>query len=146
MNLLTRALPLLVLLVASAAMAQSDGEALPDWERLSPAQREALVAPVRERWNAEPAQRARMLRHAQRWKALTPEQRLEARRGMHRFRDMTPQRRQEARALFEKMRALEPQEREDLRVRWQKMSPEERTQWMQRNPTPRQLPARPPDS
>ena len=143
MNLLTRALPLMLLLLSSAAMAQSD-DALPDWDRLTPTQREALVAPVRERWNAEPTQRARMLRNAQRWKAMTPGQRREARQGMHRFRDMSPQRRQEARALFEKMRALEPQERAQLRERWQTMSPEERKQWMQHNATPRKCPRRPP--
>ena len=32
----------------------------PAWEQLSQAERELLVAPVRERWNANPAQRARM--------------------------------------------------------------------------------------
>ena len=40
---------------------------LPDWDRLSPAQREAIVAVVRERWNGNPGQRARMLQHAWAW-------------------------------------------------------------------------------
>ncbi len=144
MTLLTRAFPLMFLLLSSAAMAQSD-DALPDWDRLTAAQREALIAPVRERWNAEPAQRARMLRNAQRWKTMTPDQRREARQGMHRFRDMSPQRRQEARALFEETRALEPQERAKLRERWKRMSPEERRQWMQQNAAPQQVPSRPPN-
>ncbi len=137
MNLTTRVLPLMLLLLfSSAAMAQSD-EALPEWDRLTHAQRETLVAPVRERWNAEsPEQRVRMLQHAQRWKAMTPAQRRDARRGMHRFGDMSPQRRQEARALFEKMRTLEPQARAELRQRWQQMSPEERREWMQEQATP----------
>ncbi len=29
-------------------------EAMPAWEQLSPAQRELLIAPVRDRWNREP--------------------------------------------------------------------------------------------
>src|SRR3546814_11369012 len=39
---------------------------LPAWEQLSAEQRERLVAPLRQRWNANPTERARMYRHAER--------------------------------------------------------------------------------
>jgi Protein of unknown function (DUF3106) len=42
----------------------------PEWERLSPAQREAVIAVVRDRWNSNPRQRARMLQHAERWQRM----------------------------------------------------------------------------
>lgn len=64
----SRALLLLLMLAAVPALAQSGPpNALPEWDRLTPAQRDELVAPLRERWNSEPQQRTRMLRHAQRW-------------------------------------------------------------------------------
>ena len=68
-----RALALCLLLaVAAPALAADPAAPLPAWEQLSAAQREQLIAPMRERWNAEPAQRARMLNHAQRWKQMSP--------------------------------------------------------------------------
>ena len=73
-----RSLVVLLALLApamTATTATASDPPLPEWEQLSEAQRALLVAPIRERWNAEPAARARMLRHAQRWQQLTPEQR-----------------------------------------------------------------------
>ena len=59
-------LALALLSASTAGWAQS--APLPDWERLTPQQREALIAPVRDRWNdAPPPQRERMLQHGQRW-------------------------------------------------------------------------------
>ena len=80
----------------------------PAWDQLSAAQREQLIAPVRERWNTEPAERARMLEHAQRWKQMTPEQRQHARHGMKRWEHMSPEQRAQMRALFEQMRGMTP--------------------------------------
>src|SRR5690606_3598658 len=43
------------------------GNGLPQWDQLSEAQRATLIAPVRERWDAEPGQREAMLERARRW-------------------------------------------------------------------------------
>ncbi|WP_462115810.1 DUF3106 domain-containing protein, partial [Lysobacter xanthus] len=85
--------PLLLLAAALPAQAQVQAKStatLPDWEHLTPAQREQLVAPLRDRWNANPDARTRMLGHAQRWSRMTPEQRGQARRGMERWQGMSP--------------------------------------------------------
>ncbi len=123
-----------MLLLAGQALAQSQPAApLPDWDKLTPQQREALIAPVRERWNGEPEERARMLDRAQRWKSMTPEQRGRARKGMHRFEQMNPQQREEARALFEQMKQLSPEQRKELRENWRRMTPEQRRAWVEKN-------------
>src|SRR3546814_15294094 len=64
-------------------------QALPAWDQLTPTQREQLIAPTRERWNAEPAQRAELLERAQRWQQMSPEQRKHAHRGVKRWRHMS---------------------------------------------------------
>lgn len=84
MNSLRTLFFLLLLAVPAMASAQSAPAAarpsgspppaaepvLPAWDQLSPEQRDALVAPLRERWNDSPQERARMLEHARRWKSL----------------------------------------------------------------------------
>ena len=70
---------------AASARAPAAEAPLPAWDQLSAEQREALVAPLRERWNAAPAERARMLERARRWESMPPEERERARRGMRRF-------------------------------------------------------------
>ncbi len=108
---------------------------LPEWDKLTPQQREALIAPVRDRWNdAPPPQRERMLQHGQRWQGMTPEQRELARRGRHRFENMSPEQREQARALFAQMRDMTPAQRDALRDRWEKMTPEQRQEWLKANP------------
>ena len=47
---LTLALVLLSLSAASAAQTST----LPEWDKLTPQQRDALIAPVRDRWNDAP--------------------------------------------------------------------------------------------
>lgn len=136
-------LTLALLLMAGQACAQSQSAAsLPDWDKLTPQQREALIAPVRERWNTEPDERTRMLEHAQRWKTMSPQQRDQARRGMRRFEGMDPQQRAEARALFDHMQQLPPEQRKQLRVEWKQMTPEQRRAWVQKHPAkgPSELP------
>ena len=140
--LFSRSLPFALLLLAGNALAQSTpAQSLPDWDKLTPQQREVLIAPVRERWNSDPEQRPRMLEHAQRWKDMTPEQRKQARKGMRRFEGMNPRQREEARALFERMKALPPEQREKLREEWRAMTPEQRRAWVHKN-APKE--ARPP--
>jgi hypothetical protein len=137
----SRFLPLFLLLLAGNALAQSAPvQSLPDWDRLTPQQREVLIAPVRERWNSDPAQRPRMLEHAQRWKDMSPEQRKQARKGMRRFEHMNPQQREEARALFEQMKKLSPGQRKELREDWRRMTPEQRRAWVEKHAPGESLP------
>ena len=126
---------LLALCVAPVFAAQPVQRAAipPAWEQLSQAERELLVAPVRERWNANPAQRARMLDHAQRWQTMTPEQRERAHDGLKRWSHMDTEKRQEMRALFHKMRTLDPEQRKALREQWKAMTPEQRETWLRQN-------------
>ena len=139
-----RSLLLGLLFLAGGAFAQSNvTQSLPEWDKLTPQQREALIAPVRERWNSEPTERTRMLERARRWKDMSPHQRGQARKGMRRFENMTPQQREEARALFEHMRQLPPEERKKMREEWSHMTPEQRRAWVQKNP-PKAMPEPPP--
>lgn len=131
----SRSLLLSLLLLSGQVLAQTQAAAtLPEWDKLTPQQREALIAPVRERWNSEPAERTRMLERAQHWKSFSPHERGQARKGMRRFENMTPQQREEARALFERMRQMPPEDRKNLREEWSQMTPEQRRAWVQKNP------------
>ena len=129
-----RSLLLGLLFLASGAFAQSSTtQPLPEWDKLSPQQREALIAPVRERWNSDVEQRPRMLEHAQRWNTMTPEQRKQAHKGMRRFEGMNQRQREEARVLYVHMVKLSPEARKQLREDWKQMSPEQRREWVQKN-------------
>lgn len=109
----------------------------PAWEQLSVAEREMLVAPVRERWNSNPRARTRMMEHAQRWETMTPEQRQRAHRGMKRWGHMSPEQRKQTRALFGEMRKLTPEQRQELRAKWKAMTPAEREAWIKAHPAPK---------
>jgi hypothetical protein len=102
----------------------------PEWERLTPAQRDAIMAVVRERWNANPGQRTRMLQHAERWQRMTPEQRQRANSGQRRWEQMSPEQRKHARARFEQGRGLPPEQRGALREQLKTMTPEQRREWL----------------
>ena len=144
-TVLSRSLALGLLLLAGNALAQSTpAQPLPEWEKLTSQQREALIAPVRERWNSDPDDRPRMLEHAQRWKSMTPEQRRQARKGMRRFEGMNPHQREEARVLFLRMKDLPPEQRKKLREDWKNMTPEQRRVWIQKNAPRDSGPAMPP--
>lgn len=130
----------------SATPSSATAGSLPEWDKLTPQQRETLIAPLRDRWNSDPQSRAHMLAHGQRWQQMTPQQREQARRGMKRFENMSPEQRERARALFSRMRELSPEQREQLRNQWKKMTPEQRRIWLQQNPPkdgPRDLPPPP---
>lgn len=127
-------LMLLGLLAAGQAFAQSPtAAALPEWDKLTPAQRETLLAPIRDRWNSEPQAREHMLEHAQRWQRMTPEQRKQARRGVKRFERMNPEQRQQARVLYQHMAELPAEQRKQLQEQWRQMTPEQRRAWIQKN-------------
>jgi hypothetical protein len=126
-----------LLLAGGSALAQQAAAPLPTWERLTPAQRETLIAPLRERWNdADPQDRARMLEHAGRWGQMAPDLREKAHRGMRRFEHMNPRQRDQARALFAKMRSMNPEQRRALFDQWLAMTQEQRDDWMKKNPPP----------
>ena len=64
--LLLLAVPMMATAQSAPAAARPSGSpppaaepVLPAWDQLSPEQRDALVAPLRERWNDSPQERAR---------------------------------------------------------------------------------------
>lgn len=134
----TRLLALVLALAPLGAMAQSQGAApalLPEWDGLTEQQRELLLAPVRQRWNASPPEkRQHMLEHARRWQSMTPEQREHARHGMRRWHDMPPEKRRQARALFDHIRGLPEAERKAMLERWKTMTAAERKAWVDAHP------------
>jgi hypothetical protein len=142
---MTRVAAVLALLVAASPVFAADppkdagtvpAKPLPAWEQLTPAQREQLIAPVRERWNNQPEERQRMLERAERWQEMTPEQRKQARHGMKRWEHMSPEQREQMRALYAKMRGMDETQRAALKAQFRAMTPEQRRAWVQANPAP----------
>jgi hypothetical protein len=108
----------------------------PQWDELTPAQRDALITPLRERWNANPDERARMIERAQRWTTMPRDQRDRARHGMQRWEHMSPEKRDEARALFHVMRGMPKEERKAFLAEWRQKSPQQRAEWLKAHPAP----------
>ena len=108
----------------------------PEWDKLTPAQRDALITPLRERWNTNPDDRARMLERAQRWKTMPHDQRDRAGHGMQRWEHMSPEQRSEARALFHAMRGMEKEQRKAFMAQWRKKNPQQRAEWLKAHPMP----------
>jgi hypothetical protein len=127
-------LALVLALAGGQAIAAEPATALPAWEQLSPAQREVLIAPLRERWNENPSARARLFDHARRWRQLTPKQREGARRGLRKWDHMDPRERDTMRALFHQMRGMDPEQRRQLRDQWRSMSAQQREDWVRTHP------------
>lgn len=138
MNRMIRLAVLALALLPALAFAQTRPAAAqyPEWDKLTSAQREALVAPLRERWNANPDERARMIERAQRWKTMPRDQRDHARHGMQRWEGMSPEQRLEARALFHTMRGMEKEQRKAFMVEWRKKTPQQRADWLKAHPAP----------
>jgi uncharacterized protein DUF3106 len=136
MNRLHLALLTLALATGPALAAQS-APPLPAWEQLTPAQRDLVIAPIRDRWNANPDTRARLFEHAQRWQQLSPGQRAKMRHGLGKWEQMDPQQRQTTRALFHAMRSMTPAQRKDLRERWRAMTPQQRQDWVRAHQAPK---------
>ena len=125
---------LTVALALPAALAADGAHTLPAWEQLTAEQRDALVAPVRQRWNDHPEKREHMLSHAERCQEMGPEQRERARRGAERWRKMDPEKREALRALYAHMETLPESRREALRTEWKEMPPEQRRAWVTAHP------------
>lgn len=130
MNRLPLAL-LTLALVAGPALAVTGPAAMPAWDQLTSAQRELLIAPLRDRWNANPDSRARLFQHAKRWQQLTPAQRAQMRHGLGKWEHMDPAQRETVRALFHAMRDMSPEQRTALREQWRAMTPAQRHDWVQ---------------
>lgn len=109
---------------------------LPEWDALTSAQREELVAPLRDRWNSNPDERSRLYERATRWKAMSPEARQRARHGMQRWERMSPDQRMSAQALFHAMRGMDDAGRKAFLARWHAMTPQQRTDWVAAHPAP----------
>ena len=129
---------LLSALAPAAAAQDADKPAapLPAWEQLTPAQRDLLIAPVRDRWNREPDKRPRFMEIARRWQSMPPLQRDRARHGMQRWERMSPEQREHARALFHATRGLDKDERAAFFANWRQMTPQQRTDWVKTHPAP----------
>ena len=129
-------------LLPALAFAQAPPTATqyPEWDKLTPAQRDALITPLRERWNANPDERARMIERAQRWTTMPRDQRDRARHGMQRWEHMSPDQRGEARALFHVMRGMAREERKAFLAEWRQKSPQQRAEWLQAHPAPERKP------
>ena len=133
----------ILLLAASAltvptfALAQdAKPDALPAWDQLTPAQRELLIAPVRDRWNREPERRPQLMEFAKRWQTMPPPQRERARQGMRRWEGMTPEQREQARALFHAVRDMDKDARRAFMDKWRQMSPQQQADWVRAHPAP----------
>ena len=127
----------LALLPALAfAQQQSTTTQYTEWDQLSQAQRDAIIAPLRERWNANPGERAKMVERANRWQAMPRDQRDRARHGMQRWEGMTPEQREQARALFHAVRGLDKDARHDFMEKWRQMTPQQRAEWVKAHPAP----------
>lgn len=109
---------------------------LPTWDQLTPAQRDVLTAPLRDRWNNSPESRASMLDRAQRWRTMSPDQRGHARRGMQRWDDMNPEQRAQARALFHATRSMDRDARRAFMDNWRRMTPQQKADWLKAHPAP----------
>ena len=132
MNRTIRLTVLALALWPAFAFAQSATVATqyPEWDQLTPAQRDALIAPLRERWNRNPDERA------QRWKAMPRDQRERAGHGMQRWEHMTPEQRSEARALFHAMRGMDKDQRKAFMAQWRQKTPQQKTDWLKAHPAP----------
>jgi hypothetical protein len=132
-------LSLVLLLAPAFAMAQDkhvNSTPLPKWGQLSSAQRDDLIAPLRDRWNSNPSERTRMYERARRWKAMPADARQRAHHGMQRWEKMSPEQRQHAQALFHAMRRMDEGERKDFLAKWHAMSPQQRSEWVDAHPAP----------
>jgi len=144
MTRMNRIALLALALFPALAFAQQSQPAVhyPEWDQLTPAQREALIAPLRERWNSNAGERARMIERAQRWKSMPRDQRERARHGMQRWEHMSPEKRGEARALFHAMRGMDRDQRKAFLADWRLKTPQQRADWLKAHPAPqRQRPA-----
>lgn len=92
----------LAVLLAAPMLAAASPPPIP-WDALPTADREALLAPLQERWErASPEQQQRMLDRARFWASLSPDQKRLARAGVERYRDASPEQRARMREAWQR--------------------------------------------
>ncbi len=135
-------LSLLPILLAASFSISVHAADLPGWDQLTIDDRNALMLPIRDRWEkADPAQRQKMLDRAKKLAEMTPEQRAKIHKGARRFMRADPQHREQLKAMHEYIKTLPPEERRALRQTWQKLTPAQRRAWIdqggpEKSPTP----------
>ena len=130
-------LKLIALAIGLSFSATAFAQSLPSWDQLSPAQRDALTASVKERWDSNPQHRAKMMEHAQKWSSMTPDQRRAAMQGRAKYRQMSPERREATRAVFYKAQSFtDAAQRKSFLEGIRAMTPEQRAAWVKANPAP----------
>ena len=136
---ITLALLLAILFAPAFAWAQEKQAIttqLPKWDQLSSAQRDDLIAPLRDRWNSSPEERNRLYERASRWKAMPADARERAHHGMQRWEKMSPAQRTQAQSLFHAMRGMDEGQRKDFLAKWHAMTPQQRIDWVSAHPAP----------
>jgi hypothetical protein len=124
-----RALALALLCACShAALAQQGG---PQWQQLSPQQRNVL-APLEQEWGAidEPRKR-KWLDIADRLPKMSPDERERVRNRMSAWSQLSPDERSRARQRYQEARELSPQERQQRWEAYQALPPERRRELAQ---------------
>ena len=133
------AVTLALLLAPILAMAQvkpATDAPMPEWDQLTSAQRNDLIAPLRDRWNNSPEERTRLYTRATRWKVMPADARERAHDGMQRWDKMSPEQRLQAQALFLAMRRMDAGERKTFLAKWHAMNPKQRNEWITAHPAP----------
>lgn len=109
-----------------------EGVRVPDWDELSPSQRDDL-ARFERLWDQMPAsRRVAILERRARWQRESPRARENIREGERNFQRMTPRQREMMRLSIAAVRRLPPIEQRRLRHRWQSMTPQQRSRWLER--------------
>lgn len=102
------------------------------WASLSEADRDALMQPLRERWErATPEQQQRFLERARFWASLSPEQKRLARAGAQRYQQANTEQRGRLRETWRRFQTLPPAEREAARRTWESLGPAQRRAWLE---------------
>ena len=127
---------LLAPLLAAAQDTPASRTPLPEWDQLTSAQRDELIAPLRDRWDSNPDERTRLAERARRWKAMPTDTRQRAHHGMQRWEKMSPEQRQHAKSLFHAMRGMDKAERNAFLAKWHAMTPQQRNDWVAAHPAP----------
>jgi hypothetical protein len=109
-------LSLLTCMTLSAAAVAGD---LPDWQQLSPVQRDVL-APLGGDWNhLDDERRRKWLELAERFPSMTPAEQARMRARMSYWSSLTPEERVEARERYKRLQSMPPEKREALARQWE---------------------------
>lgn len=105
----------------------------PDWQELSPQQKQ-ILAPLNDEWNSmDDDRRRKWLGIAARYPHLNKEEQGRVQSQMSEWAKLTPQQKQAIRARYKALRQAPPEKRASLREQWEKYQelPEEERQRLQ---------------